>query len=161
MVCYYYFIICLGTRCKWHRSNVLSFLSLVMFWWLSSPECIIDIKLTRLCFFLFLQLCIVASLCIFLFYLLLQFFCLLCCILFCVWCRSLAWCIFVLFWSLICEGVSLVCWLFDSIVHLPFYNIATIRCVFISKLYFDVFIFIIIIIIFKWCWWIYVFKSDV
>jgi len=38
-------------------------------------------------------------------------------------------------------------------VHLPFYNIATIRCVFISKLYFDVFIFIIIIII--------LFSSDV
>jgi hypothetical protein len=36
---------------------------------------------------------------------------------------------------------------FDLIVHLPFYNIAMIQCMFISKLYFDVFIFIIIIII--------------
>ncbi len=39
-------------------------------------------------------------------------------------------------------------------MHLPFYNIATTRCMFISKLYFDVFIFIIIIII------IIYFKSD-
>lgn len=132
--CYYFFIIYLGIRCKWHRSRVLShFLSLVIFWWLSSLECIIDIKLRRLCFFLFLQLCIVASLCIFLFYLLLHFFF--------VWCRSLTRCIFVLFWSLLCEGVSLFCWLFDLIVHVPFYNIATIGWMFISKFYFDVFFF--------------------